>query len=121
VLREDDPERRGDYLFGFEPETFAVRWREPLYIDGDHASSQRHHEVSHGRVFSYLGGRKGPPHIRAREAFSGGVLWRRPLPGADASDDFHGFTASGTRLYVATSSRLEILDARTGEPLGTLR
>ncbi len=121
VLSGSDPDRDGDYLYGFDPGTFAVRWRQPLYIEREHPSPQGHHEVSHGRIFSYLGGMKGPAHVRATEALGGRVLWQDALPGAEPGDDFHGFTASGTRLYVATSSRLEILDAQTGQPLGTLR
>ncbi|NUO50208.1 MAG: PQQ-like beta-propeller repeat protein [Polyangiaceae bacterium] len=111
----------GDYLFGFDPETFKIRWKEKVGdAGGAFGSTQRHHEVAFGRSLSHIPGHDGPTVV-ARDAKTGRELWTRRVPNADAGRGFNGFVASPTRIYVLGEGRVEVLVASSGEWIGTVK
>lgn len=110
---------------GFDPKTKAVRWQQPV-ASGDQAAAA---ESSSTSIMDALaGGRFVVPyeitakgwHFTAFDAHSGQRVWDFPLRSGIGLDEPEGFSLSATRVYVMRSSSLEVYDAKTGAPVGTL-
>jgi outer membrane protein assembly factor BamB len=112
-------------VVGFDPKTKSVRWQQPV-ASGDQAAAA---ESSSTSVMDALaGGRFVVPyemtgkgwHFTAFDAHTGQRIWDFPLHSGIGLDEPQGFSLSATRVYVMRSSSLEVYDAKTGAPIGTV-
>ncbi len=106
-----------------------LQWKAgPMWCRShEFASSIAAMVTANGRLISVIdegiiGQPRGVPalwHLVCRDAFNGVLLWKRKLPGNIAT---RGLAVAGDRLLLAPGRRkqpLEVLDAATGEPIGT--
>jgi outer membrane protein assembly factor BamB len=110
---------------GFDPKTKSVRWQQPV-ASGDQAAAA---ESSSTSIMDALaGGRFVVPyemtakgwHFTAFDAHTGQRIWDFPLHSGIGLDEPQGFSLSATRVYVMRSSSVEVYDAKTGAPVGTV-
>ena len=110
---------------GFDPRTKTVRWQQPV-ASGDQAAAT---ESSSTSVMDALaGGRFVVPyeitsngwHFTAFDSHTGQRIWDFPLHSGIGLDEPQGFSLSATRVYVMRSSSVEVYDAKTGAPVGSV-
>lgn len=95
-----------------------LRWQRPVFpgdpLAGPTAELNQYLFVAAGRAVTIYGSTGTSPHVVAFDAKTGAPQWDTP------SQQFFGFHASATRVYVMRWSRLEVLDAKSGRFLGAI-
>jgi hypothetical protein len=117
ALQPDAKNPDEDEVVGFDPKTLEVRWRDRVPRDHDTVGPSTTPELVDGRVFTTFTSKLF--FVRAQNAKTGAALWQTPMD-VDGSD-VPRLIASRARVYVVLSDRLEILDAATGDKIGTIR
>lgn len=113
-------------LVGLDKKTSAVKWRSPVAAVDD--ATVRDEAFEHGQsadlhgnrfVTAYGVGQKAW-HITAFDAKTGARQWDTTLKAIFAVDWLYGVTCTATRVYVVRMESIDVLDASTGKPVGTI-
>jgi len=107
---------------GFDPTSYAVRWKTPIPPDPATAStSHPATNISADTFFATyeLNDRKGS-HLVAIDLVTGKRRWDTFLPRSESGSDANWLTATQSRVYVPHWTWLDIFDAASGKHLGTV-
>lgn len=109
-------------FFGYDPSSKKERFETKLaFTDNDiHAEPDLETDLSSGRLYAYYQLKNGAWLLGARDAKTGEVLWHKNPPRAEHGTHFGSMKASTKRLYVRLNTRLEVLDATTGNSIGVV-
>lgn len=109
-------------LAGLNRESCKLKWRRPLALDvGPLHLHPQFDVVAHAdRIFASHQLRDGSWRIGALDGNTGSLLWLREPTRTDRGSSFHALTATASRLYVMIEWRLDVFDAATGEPVGSI-
>lgn len=111
------------HAVGFDPKTGAQRWREVIpavALAGVQERSNTHAALSAGRFVTVYRVGSEDTHVAAFDAASGARLWDRQLRPIFAVDAIDEVVATARHVFVVRTSSMDILDAATGEPRGTV-
>lgn len=118
-----DPGTAIPQAVGFDPKTGAKRWHEvvpsvaPATVQ---ESSNEHAALAGGRFFTTYGVGSEETRVTAFDGMTGARLWDQKLRPIFAVDRIGGVVATERHVFVIRTSSLDILDAATGAPRGTV-
>ena len=118
-----DPGTAIPQAVGFDPKTGALRWREVIPsvgLSGVQVRSNERAALASGRFFTVYKVGSEDTHVAAFDAASGARLWDRQLRPIFAVDSIDEVVATARHVFVVRTSSMDILDAATGEPRGTV-
>jgi outer membrane protein assembly factor BamB len=111
---------------GFDPKTFAIRWRTPVAPDPTLESSSDVGMIlgslAAGRVYtSYtISATPAETHVIALDAATGARLLDARLPHTNDATTIGPIVVSAARIYVPHWTWLDVLDGSTGKVLGSI-
>ena len=118
-----DPGTAIPQAVGFDPKTGVLRWREVIPSVGLSGVQERSNEraaLASGRFFTVYKVGSEDTHVAAFDAATGARLWDRQLRPIFAVDSIDDVVATARHVFVVRTSSMDILDAATGEPRGTV-